>query len=490
VSGSKTSGSTSYTWTVDTTPPTLSSITRTDASPSGANPLRFTLTFSEPVSGVTASDFAAVKGTGVTGTPSVGTPTPNSGSAPQTTWTVPIATTGMSGTSASNSTIGLNLTSASGIKDAAGNPLSTNSLTGQTYVFDTTPPTITSLTRTDPSPTNADPIHWTAAFSKPVKNVSTSNFGLNLTLKSGTATVFQVAPVGSSPAAQWTVTVKTSGAQGYDTSTIQLKLANNGSAPNQIQDASGNLLSPAGLPFPGDTYLFDTTAPAAPILDIYPPNPNTTATSTFTWHDTSSDVDHYLCSIENGAFQTTVPSDGQSAQPCASPLTYNIPNSNNGTHQFAVQAVDAAGNVSQSTKYSWNVQKNSGVNYTIGAAAIPPILPTTSPSGATPINLTFQNPNTDTDQVTTLTIAITSITDTHGNEISQLNGGSGTCATTQYQLKDYSGGTFYIPVGSSSLQSLSIPQSQWPSVRWVDDIAHNQDACEQATLHFSFTGSP
>ena len=128
--------------------------------------------------------------------------------------------------------------------------------------------------------------------------------------------------------------------------------------------------------------------------------------------------------------------------------------------------------------------------YTIGSAATPPILPTSSASGATPLNLTFSNPNSDTVQVSSLTVAITSITDPHGHEISQLNGGSGTCNTSNYQLQNYSGSTFQIPVGSSSLQSLSIPQSQWPSVRWVNDPVHNQDACEQDTLHFSFTGSP
>ena len=159
----------------------------------------------------------------------------------------------------------------------------------------------------------------------------------------------------------------------------------------EAKDPAGNISSGN----PSRTWTVDTTPPAAPVLDSYPPNPSTTATSTFTWHDTSTDVDHYLCSIENGAFQSTVPSVGGSPQPCSSPLTYNIPNTNNGTHQFAVEAVDHAGNISSSTSYSWKVQKNSGINYTIGNNPIAPLIEGAAP---TPIDVTFSNPNSDSER--------------------------------------------------------------------------------------------
>ena len=85
-------------------------------------------------------------------------------------------------------------------------------------------------------------------------------------------------------------------------------------------DAAGNASTPRSY-----TWVVDTTPPAAPHLDSFPPDPNNTATSTFTWHNATGDgVDHYLCSVENGAFQTTVPSVGGPPQPCSSPLTYNV----------------------------------------------------------------------------------------------------------------------------------------------------------------------
>lgn len=100
------------TYTPDTTPPTVGSIVRADANPTaGAGSVSWSVTFSEPVTGVDASDFALVPGGGVSGA----SITSVSGSG--TTWTVtayPGVNTG---------TLGLNIVDNDSIVDAANNRL-------------------------------------------------------------------------------------------------------------------------------------------------------------------------------------------------------------------------------------------------------------------------------------------------------------------------------------------------------------------------------
>ncbi len=146
------------------------------------------------------------------------------------------------------------------------------------------------------------------------------------------------------------------------------------------------------------------SVPPAPVLTSYPPDPNGTATSTFSWTDSQAGVT-YLCSVENGKFFSTVtPPGGGSPQPCSSPLTYNVATSNNGTHQFAVEAVDALGNVSSPAKYSWKVPK-SALPFTISGNA-----GTVYPGGASSsFHTTITNPNTGPITVTSLTVSLGTI---------------------------------------------------------------------------------
>jgi hypothetical protein len=146
----------------------------------------------------------------------------------------------------------------------------------------------------------------------------------------------------------------------------------------------------------------DTVAPAAPTLTAMPPDPSSTSTSTFAWADSdaTSGIDHFLCSVENGAFQTTVPSVGGSNQPCSSQLTYVVGVTNNGQHQFGVEAVDKAGNVGPATYYTWKVVKASPQLITVSGNADGSLFP-----GATRnIPVTFTNPNSTAITVTTFTI--------------------------------------------------------------------------------------
>jgi len=95
---------------IDNTPPTVSSITRTDSNPTSSSSVQWTVTFSENVVGVNATDFALAN-IGLT-SPSISTVT-GSGSS----YTVTASTGNGSGS------LGLNLNDNDFITDAAGNKL-------------------------------------------------------------------------------------------------------------------------------------------------------------------------------------------------------------------------------------------------------------------------------------------------------------------------------------------------------------------------------
>ena len=109
-SGAGNGAFTGQTYTIDKTAPTASSINRATASPTNLASLSWTVTFTEPVTGVGAADFTLVR-TGVTGGAISGV----TGSG--TTYTV----TSTSGSG--DGTFGLNLDDDDSIVDALANPL-------------------------------------------------------------------------------------------------------------------------------------------------------------------------------------------------------------------------------------------------------------------------------------------------------------------------------------------------------------------------------
>jgi hypothetical protein len=112
----------SHTWTVDKTAPTVVSSVSADANPTSASSVNFTVTFSEDVTGVAASDLALTK----TGTISGASITGVSGS--------PIIYTVSINTGSGNGTIRLDVPFSVTITDLAGNPLANLPYTGgETY---------------------------------------------------------------------------------------------------------------------------------------------------------------------------------------------------------------------------------------------------------------------------------------------------------------------------------------------------------------------
>ncbi|WP_236185805.1 DUF4347 domain-containing protein [Pseudomonas juntendi] len=118
---------------VDTVIPSVTSIVRADATPTNGSSISYTVTFSEDVSGVDASDFTVSYGGTAGG--SLASVTQVDGR----TYTVVIA--GLTGTG--GVTLALN-SSGTSIADAAGNAIN-NGLVGETYAVDRTAPLVTSV---------------------------------------------------------------------------------------------------------------------------------------------------------------------------------------------------------------------------------------------------------------------------------------------------------------------------------------------------------
>jgi DNA/RNA endonuclease G (NUC1) len=220
---------------VDANAPSVQSVTLAGTSPTNAASVDFTVTFSQGVTGVDASDFALTTAgvvspsiTNVAGSGAVYTVTVNTGTG--------------------DGTIRLDVLNDGTIHSSTNNaPLGAPFNTGSVYTIDKTAPFVTSITRIGAATTNATSVQFSVAFSEPVANVGLADF----TATSGGgitgATVTVVS--GSGP---YTVTVNTGSGDG----TVRLDV-NGGSAT--INDAAGNALTASFTS--GDVDTIDKTAP-------------------------------------------------------------------------------------------------------------------------------------------------------------------------------------------------------------------------------------
>jgi large repetitive protein len=422
----RTSDPASYAWTIDLTAPMVSSIARAGTSPTNAASVTWIVKFSEPVTGVAAngSNFSLVAG-GLSGSPAVSGVTGSGAS-----YTV-TATTG-TGTPSGSGTLQLRLTSAGAIKDAAGNALSGVPVNGPAYTIDKTPPNAPSIA--------SGPSGLTAS--------TNASFGFS----GETGASFKCALDSTASAAACTSPKSYSGlSQGSHVFYVR-----------QVDEA-GNT-----GPYASRTWTVDTVPPPPPTFTQKPPNPSATASSTFAWTDSEAGVT-YECRKENGAFQ-----------PCSSPLTYVVETNNSGEHQFAVRAIDAAGNRSDATAYKWKVDKGSRQNFTISGGPGGQLFPG---AAASPINLQFSNPNSVGMSVTSLSVSVQSVSSAPNATPAH------PCTVTNFAATQFSGSyPFTIPPGSSSLSSLGFSPVQMPKVRMLDS-GGNQDGCKNATISLSYSGS-
>ena len=173
---------------VDTSAPTVTSITRLNSSPTNLASVGFTVTFSESVTGVDTGDFA-LNTSGVTGASITGV----SGGA--TAYTITI------NTGTGNGTIRLDVPISASINDLSGNPLTGLPYTsGDSYTIDKTAPAV-AMTSPAADPTNASPIAVSVTFSESVTGfTSTEIVPTNGTVSnftgSGASYTFDLIPAG------------------------------------------------------------------------------------------------------------------------------------------------------------------------------------------------------------------------------------------------------------------------------------------------------
>lgn len=227
-------------------------------------------------------------------------------------------------------------------------------------------------------------------------------------------------------------------------------------------------VDPAGNPSPANptatwSWSIDSIAPAAPALTTRPDDPTYNATNIFAW--TAETGATFQCSVENGAWFV-----------CPTPYTYFIVTSNYGQHQFAVRAIDAAGNISAATSYTFKYEKKlptSGVPFTI----------TGSVSGLSigvwkPITVTISNPNSVTIFVSALTVVVSA------------NSESGGCLLSNFELQQSNvTSSLTVAVLANGFVVLPAQGVIAPQIRLTNSPTVNQDVCKGKSFALTFTGS-
>ncbi len=211
---------------LDDDPPDVDSISRADASPTGAASVDYTVIFDESVTGVDTGDFTLTT-SGVSGATIAGV----SGSG--TTYAVTVNTGSGSGT------IRLDLVDDDSIGDLAGNPLGGSGtgdgdFVGEEYVIDKDGPLVSSIVRADASPTNASSVDFTVQFNQDVTGVDASDFALTMSGITG-ASVTGISGSGDT----YTITVDTGSGSG----TLRLDVVDD----DTIIDSVSNPLGGAGI---------------------------------------------------------------------------------------------------------------------------------------------------------------------------------------------------------------------------------------------------
>lgn len=203
--------------------------------------------------------------------------------------------------------------------------------------------------------------------------------------------------------------------------------------------------------------------PSVPVITGKPSDPTSESTVTFTWTDAEANVT-FQCSLENGPWKT-----------CQSPYSWQPDASTNEQHQFAVRALDAAGNASAPATYSFKLTKNVGAQQPFAISG--------SVSGLVigvwkPIAVTVTNPNKQTIYVSELTVAVDRSKDPQG------------CSSgTNLELHQSTvSSTNRLTVGAGAKVTLESPDFTPPEIR-LRNLPTNQDACKGKSFMLTYTGT-
>jgi Bacterial Ig-like domain len=217
----------------DTSAPTVTiNQAATQADPSNASTINFTVVFSESVTGFSGSGVA------LSGTAGATTATVSGTGA-----TYNVAVTGMTGGGTVIASVG-----AGKAQDSAGNANVASTSTDNTVTYDMTAPTVTvNQASTQVDPTNGSSIAFTVVFSEAVTGFDGSDVTLGGTAGATTATVSGTGP---------TYTVAVSGMTGSGTVTASI-------AANRATDAAGN--GNTASTSTDNTVTYDVTAPTVTV---------------------------------------------------------------------------------------------------------------------------------------------------------------------------------------------------------------------------------
>jgi LPXTG-site transpeptidase (sortase) family protein len=239
-------------------PPDVVSIVRADTSPTTASQVDFTVTFSEAVTGVDATDFNVVSTNSANG---IIEDVTGSG----TTWNVSVYSITGEGT------LGLNLIDNDSIIDASSFPLggsgaNNGNFTGEVYTIDRLAPTIMSINLTSTNPAEqGSTVNFEVVFSEIVNNADEYDFDV---FPTGSVTGFSVGTVSGNGTDTITVPVNS----GTGVGTIRLQVLSTAT----INDAIGNAyVGPATST--GSYTLQDTTAPTITAITALDTNPTNAA---------------------------------------------------------------------------------------------------------------------------------------------------------------------------------------------------------------------
>ncbi|HJU75215.1 MAG TPA: Ig-like domain-containing protein [Gemmatimonadaceae bacterium] len=208
---------------LDTTPDVTINQASNQADPTSAEPIRFTVVFSEPVTGFTGSD---VSFTGSTATGTLAAAVSGSGE----NYTVSV--TGMT----TSGTVRASIPAGAAV-DADNNPTLASTSTDNTVQFNSPPPTVTiNQTVGQPDPTTGGPISFTVVFNKAVTGFTASDVSFTGSTAGGTLVA---AVSGTGPT--YTVLVTGMTSNGTVVASIPAGAANDaGNQPNAASTSTDN----------------------------------------------------------------------------------------------------------------------------------------------------------------------------------------------------------------------------------------------------------
>jgi hypothetical protein len=220
-------------------------------------------------------------------------------------------------------------------------------------------------------------------------------------------------------------------------------------------DAAGNASAATAY-----TWALDSTPPPKPRISAAPDRVTKASSATFAFTDAESAVT-FECRRDGGAWSV-----------CASPVTYLHLVA--GDHEFAVRAVDAAGNRGNEDSYGWRITLEQSRSFAIGGDLVGLLYPG---APARPVAVKLTNPSGDPIYVTSLQMTVTGSTSSGCDPATNL-------AVTQAPVSQDA----YVLVPADGSVTLPAQGVAAPSIRLLN-LPVNQNACRNATFSLSYGGS-